>query len=173
MAAIVVLSLVVASLLVAGCTNPTTNVETSPNVSANTTTNTTTTTATATTSKVSASPSQTSIKSRTATPTPQVIIIQATPLPTAQPTLRCNHVTIFVNCPRNEGGGVMCNNGFSLNAGLNERYAGNPYFSSVITNNNGTSGVTGIVQETGETAQFAGYPRFPVEAWVDSHLTCK
>jgi hypothetical protein len=67
----------------------------------------------------------------------------------------------------------MCNNGFSLNAGLNERYAGNPYFSSVITNNNGTSGVTGIVQETGETAQFAGYPRFPVEAWVDSHLTCK
>jgi len=67
----------------------------------------------------------------------------------------------------------MCNNWFSMQGGLSARYASNPYFSAVITNNNGTNTVVGIVQETGQTTQFSWGDVASIEAWVDSVLTCK
>ena len=66
----------------------------------------------------------------------------------------------------------MCNNGYSINGHLEDRYAGNPYFSSGITRYNGTNYVRATVVETGESITLPFGGTNSLDAWIDARLLC-
>jgi outer membrane murein-binding lipoprotein Lpp len=153
---IVVLSLVVTSLFVAGCLSSNNSNQTTSSASNAATTATTTMEVTASTSATpSASP----------TNTPSQL-----PPPTPEPT-QCNHVSIVVHKMND----TPCNT-CAMDVGmLSQFYAGNQYVtvSGVSFNGGPNHYITATVLESGQSATFSIYDLSLVEAWTNSILTCK
>jgi hypothetical protein len=149
---IIVLSLVIASLLVAGCTSD----SSMPTAKA-----TVTETATPT---VKAKPSATVNPTVTVHPT-------ATVKPTAKP-LQCYHVDIIIYHNMSN----PCNTCSFTGGMLQPKYANNPYWSIRMVNVNDQNGsgnlMVGLVRETGETATFGWGDINAIEAWSNAHLLC-
>ena len=148
--AIVVLLLLIASLLIVGCTKNQIPEPVSEPL------NTTTTSASA-----SATPSATPSATLSSTPSQ---------LPTPTPVLKpqCNHVQIIIFHPY----GVPCNHCAMMRGMLTQYYANNPYMAVSVQNATENS-VVGIVRETGQAQGFEWANVNQIETWTDSVLTCK
>ncbi|MGZ4849059.1 MAG: Ada metal-binding domain-containing protein [Halobacteriota archaeon] len=96
---------------------------------------------------------------------------QATPTPTPIP--QCTHVDIIIY----HNMSLPCNTCSMTHGMLDDYYRGNPYVNVVLQNAPGVNGssnlMVGVVRETGQTTTFAWGDVRGIEAWTDSHLTCK
>ncbi len=161
--AIIVLLLLVASLLIAGCANLSSSPgETPPATAANTVKNT---------SKTLVKPSATLI-------TPSASAAPAPKFTPPAPVKYNYHVAIVVHCA-----GTMCNNGYSEYYGdLQPYYANNPRVTTTLTHGNtlynatfengapNANWVSATILETGQVVYFQWGYGTPVKQWVDNVL---
>ena len=145
----IIILLLTAAVLTAGCTTPMPEPVSEPLHTATTS------------ASVSASPSATASITSTPTPTP-------TPTPTLLPKPQCNYVDIFVSTPSN----TPCNHCAQMYGQLSSYYANSPYVT-VSGQNTTELGVIATVRETGQTQSFTINNYTVVEEWADSVLTCK
>jgi outer membrane murein-binding lipoprotein Lpp len=180
--AIIVLSLVVASLLVAGCTSSTNSNQAASSASA-TASNAATKTANIT-KKVTASASVTPSSTPSVTPssTPSVTpsstpSVTPSSTPSATPKPQCNHIDIIVYHPLNSPC-MMCSERYGMLSPYAQQHSPYVTASLVLVDDNtwgaDTLRISATVRETGQTMSWdASHGEPEVMAWCDSHLTCK